>query len=256
MSSRVRSGCVDHPRRVVETQMVVWIASYPRSGNTLFRMLLRYGFGASTFSVFDDPLFFADSAAGVIGHESLPDSPDELAERAELFFIKTHRIPDAGTPHPAIYIVRDGRDSLVSCAHYQMTYGGTSLGRSILRRSAARLQRVAFRRALRKMVFDRRFGGWSMNVTAWHERDARTAVVRFEDLVRDPVGKAAAALAELGVSLEETNEEMPSFESLQTRWPGFFRRGRTGSWRDEMPDDIQGVSWQRHGSAMRMLGYR
>ena len=68
--------------------MVVWIASYPRSGNTLFRMLLRYRFGASTFSVFDDPLFFAGSGARVIGHESLPDSPDELAERAELFFVR------------------------------------------------------------------------------------------------------------------------------------------------------------------------
>ena len=34
--------------------MVVWIASYPRSGNTLLRMLIRYGFGMSTFSVFDE----------------------------------------------------------------------------------------------------------------------------------------------------------------------------------------------------------
>ncbi len=235
--------------------MVVWIASYPRSGNTLFRMLVRYGFGTSTFSVFDDPLFFANGAARVIGHEPLPDTPDELAKRAELFFVKTHRISDARTPYPAIYIVRDGRDSLVSCAHYELTYGGTRLGRSMLRRSPARLQRAAFRRALRRMVFDHRFGGWSMNVTAWHERDARTAVVRFEDLIRDPMGQVAAALAELDLPLEETNEAMPSFKSLQTRWPGFFRRGRIGNWRDEMPEDIHGLFWQRHGSAMRVLGY-
>ena len=233
--------------------MVVWIASYPRSGNTLLRMLIRYGFGMSTFSVFDEPL---NRAAQVIGHESLPDSPNELAKRAELFFVKTHRISDAHTSHPAIYVVRDGRDSLVSCAHYQLTYGGTRLGRSMLRRGPARLQHVAFRRALRKMVFDHRFGGWSMNVTAWHERDAATAVVRFEDLIRDPMGQAAAALAELDLPLEDTTDAMPSFESLQTRWPGFFRRGRTGSWRDEMPKDIQGLFWQRHGSAMRALGYR
>lgn len=236
--------------------MVVWIASYPRSGNTLFRMLVRYGFGTSTFSVFDDPLFFANGAARVIGHESLPDSPDELAKRAELFFVKTHRISDAHTSHPAIYVVRDGRDSLVSCAHYELTHGGTRLGRSMLRRGPARLQRAAFRRALRRMVFDHRFGGWSMNVTAWHERDARTAVVRFEDLIRDPMGQVAAALAELDFPLQETNEAMPSFKSLQTRWPGFFRRGRIGSWRDEMPEDIHGLFWQRHGNAMRVLGYR
>ncbi len=53
------------------------------------------------------------------------------------------------------------------------------------------------------MVFGHRFGGWSMNVTAWHEREARTAVVRFEDLIQDPMGQAAAALAELDLSLEE-----------------------------------------------------
>ena len=60
-------------------------------------------------------------------------------------------------------------------------------------------------------------------------------------------------MAELDLSLEETNEAMPSFESLQTRWPGFFRRGHTGSWRDEVPEDIQGLFWARHGSAMHML---
>ena len=106
------------------------------------------------------------------------------------------------------------------------------------------------------MVFDHRFGDWSMNVTAWHERDGRTAVVRFEDLIRDPIGQVATALAELDLPLEETKEAMPSFKSLQTRWPGFFRRGRIGSWRNEMPEDIHEQFWQRHGNAMRVLGYR
>lgn len=236
--------------------MVVWIASYPRSGNTLFRLLLRYRFGASTYSVFDDPLLVANGAARVIGHESLPASPDELAGQDGLYFVKTHRIQDARTPHPAVYIVRDGRDSLVSCAHYEMTYGGTRVGRLIRRWSPAWVERAAFRRTLRKMVSDRRFGGWSDNVRAWHERGARTAVVRFEDLVRDPQGEVTAALTALDLALGETYEAMPKFESLQGRWPGFFRQGRMGTWRDEMPEDILGLFWRRHGGVMYMLGYR
>ena len=171
--------------------MIVWIASYPRSGNTFFRLLLHDRFDVSTYSVFDDPLFVANGIAPVIGHDSLCGSIDELAQRPELYFIKTHRIQDARTDYPAIYIVRDGRDVLVSCAHYELSYGGTALRRIFADHLPARVRGVIFRRTLRKMVLDNRFGGWSENVNAWHNRDAQTTVVRFEDLIRARVYRSA-----------------------------------------------------------------
>jgi hypothetical protein len=235
--------------------MVVWLASYPRSGNTLVRMLLRYGFGLSTYSVFDDPLLSRQGSATTVGHLPLPDDPEALARRKELYLVKTHRLEDAASPHPAIYIVRDGRDALVSCAHYQLRYGGPRLVRKLLEQLPRAVRDAAFRRALARMVGDTRFGGWSRNVSTWHERSAPTITVRYEDLLGAPLQVLRAACAEVGVGPSGATSDLPSFPSLSERWPGMFRRGVAGAWRDEMPEPIHEAFWRHHGDGMRLLGY-
>jgi hypothetical protein len=235
--------------------MVVWIASYPRSGNTMVRMLLRYGFGLSTYSVFDDPLFAREGSASTIGHLSLPDDPERLARRKELYLVKTHRLEDAASPHPAIYIVRDGRDALVSCAHYQLRYGAPGLVRMLLEQCPRSIRDAAFRRSLARMVRDVRFGGWSRNVTTWHARRGPTVTVRYEDIVQAPLQALRTACAEIGVVPGEPSNDPPSFQSLSERWPGMFRRGVVGAWRDEMPADVHDAFWRRHGEGMRLTGY-
>jgi hypothetical protein len=235
--------------------MVVWIASYPRSGNTLVRMLLRCGLGLSTYSVFDDPLLEQEGSASTVGHLPLPDDPDRLAGRSELYFVKTHRLDDAASPHPAIHVVRDGRDALVSCAHYQMKYGGPRALRALLERSPRWIRGTFFRRALARMVSDVRFGGWSHNIATWHARRATTVMVRYEDLLREPLQTLRIACAQIGVTPSGPENDLPSFESLHLKWPGMFRRGVVGAWRDEMPEDIHDAFWRRHGEGMRLIGY-
>jgi hypothetical protein len=235
--------------------MVVWIASYPRSGNTLVRMLLHYGFGLPTYSVFDDPMLVSDGSADTIGHVSLPDQPDALAHRSALYLVKTHRLEDAASAHPAVYVVRDGRDALVSCAHYQLRHGGSRLTRACLARLPGRVRRVAFRSALQSMVRDTRFGGWSRNVAAWNARAAPTVLVRYEDLVRAPMEVLRDACAKLDVRPSAPARDLPSFQSLSEKWPGMFRRGVAGAWRDEMPQGVQDAFWRYHGDGMRLLGY-
>lgn len=235
--------------------MVVWIASYPRSGNTFVRMLLRYGFGLSTYSVFDDPTLFREGSASTVGHERLPTHPDALAGRAELFLVKTHRLEDAATSHPAILVVRDGRDALVSCAHYQQRYGRPRFLGAWLERFPRSIRTAAFRRALLHMIRDVRFGGWSRNVAAWHGRVAPTVVVRYEELVQAPVDVLRRACERLDIRPNGPPGDLPSFQSLSERWPGMFRRGVAGAWRDEMPEVVQREFWRHHGDGMRLLGY-
>jgi hypothetical protein len=235
--------------------MVVWIASYPRSGNTLVRMLFRYGFGLSTYSIFDDPMLVREGSATTVGHLPLPGDPEELAGGKELYLVKTHRLEDAASPHPAIYIARDGRDALVSCAHYQLRYGGSRLVRRVLERLPRSLRDAAFRRALARMIDDVRFGGWSRNVGTWHARGSPTVTVRYEDLLRAPLEVLRAACTEIGVDARGPSSDLPSFQSLSERWPGMFRRGVAGAWRDEMPDDMHEAFWRRHSDGMRLLGY-
>ena len=35
----------------------------------------------------------------------------------------------------------------------------------------------------------------------------------------------------------------------------FFRRGKVGAWKDEMPEIMQQLFWDLHGETMEKLGY-
>ena len=95
----------------------IWLASYPRSGNTFLRLILNQVFGLRTASVYKAETRSWEVAPGlveIIGHyeEVSPSQPRIEAPR----IVKTHDGPsDEG---PAIYIVRDGRSSIVSYFHY------------------------------------------------------------------------------------------------------------------------------------------
>src|ERR1700736_4487757 len=99
--------------------MIVWIASYPRSGNTFFRTLLHSLYGQNTYSVFNDVFENGEiGGMGVTAHQRKPAPLEELARHEQIYFVKTHAQPSDASP--AIYLLRDGRDSYVSQAHYLM----------------------------------------------------------------------------------------------------------------------------------------
>jgi hypothetical protein len=97
--------------------MIVWLASYPRSGNTFLRIVLDRVYGAHSSVVYD-----TDGVAERLGREfvGFKERADvEAARRDEaIHFIKTHRQRDERVHHEdrVICLVRDGRDALVSYA--------------------------------------------------------------------------------------------------------------------------------------------
>jgi hypothetical protein len=195
--------------------------------------------------------------------EALPPSPNgpwspppelhglpraELLEmirgRSEYFFIKTHRLSEARDPAPAIYIVRDGRDALVSQAHFvehRERFADHSFD-----------ARVA--RLIREGMPNR--SHWSENVRVWRTRPAPTALIRFEDLVVDPVSTVSSAFETLDLPLRGTTGRLPSFAESRAQMPHIFRRGEVGAWREEMPPHLEERFWRLHGDEMRALGYR
>lgn len=42
------------------------------------------------------------------------------------------------------------------------------------------------------------------------------------------------------------HNRVPDFEDLHSKWPSFFRKGKRGSWVDEMPDDLHWLFWDHH----------
>lgn len=90
----------------------VWLASYPRSGNTFLRIVLHHAFGLKSASVYPNDLGGKKALEEFAGHvEHGPDLQARL-KQCGLPLIKTHELPN--DQRPAIYIVRDGRAACVS----------------------------------------------------------------------------------------------------------------------------------------------
>ena len=225
--------------------MVIWLASYPRSGNWLTRLAFWHFFHFPTATIYNNPVGKGQIAA--LAGEVPNTSIEVLDTRSEPYIVKTHDFPRPDD-YPAIYLVRDGRDALVSYAHYILD---TEL------QVAERSYPNEFLRVLREIITSKdQFGGWGPHVLAWMQRKPPTATIRFEDLVADPPAAIEQAMVALGKGAPiRCGESMPTFEYLHSEFPVLFRKGKIGAWRDEMPDDLHELFWEHHREAMVQLKY-
>ena len=232
--------------------MIVWIASYPRSGNTYYRMILYHLCGIETFSIYDDPTLGRIGASGVVGHELLPSSIEDLTRDERIYFVKTHELPSDS--NPAIYLIRDGRDALVSYARYTHSFGKKS-------GKIARLKYLigldSFNQTLQDLIISQRWGGWSNHVLGWtfRRRDGATSAIRYEDLVIDPITWLKKSLEDLQIQSQPDGGRPPDFDDLHHKWPQFFRKGKIGSWQEEMTEDLHEFFWKHHAQGMEAFGY-
>jgi len=231
--------------------MVIYVASYPRSGNTFFRILINRILGKKTYAV--DVLFDQLGITDVIGHEPIPGTIAELNARDDLYFVKTHDLPSDDLP--AIYLMRDGRDAVVSFARWFCSFQPDQSVQGKLKRL---LGRESFDAKLKEVIEGTLFGGWSNNVLAW-ARDRKagaTSVVRFEELISDPLSSFERALSELRVPRPVSSvTSIPTFEELNQLAPEFFRKGRTGGWRQEMAPELCKLFWSIHRQGMEFCQY-
>jgi hypothetical protein len=230
----------------------IWLASFPRSGNTLLRLILKSLYDVGSSSVYakqaGDPNGPEGSAAPAPTASSALLAVATAAHAGpvhDLDFTKTHELDAAEDTTPAVYVARDGRDTYVSYAHFAMqvepaVYAGMS-----------------YTDVLGMLIASPdHFGGWHGHVERWTRRTAPTVVVRYEDLLADPAGTAARACEQLGVTLPAPSGSLPRIEELQEIDPLIFRKGKAGSWRDEMPSELEEHFWKLHGQSMERLGYR
>jgi hypothetical protein len=144
-----------------------YLVSYPRSGSTLVRSYFAILQGVPQLSV------YADDFVGAGGVALAPALQD-------LDLVKSHEWPPGD--EPIVYLVRDGRNAMLS--HLQMTalFGGHGF---------ARLDEV--REAIQWL--DAQEGSWSRHVAAAlaQRRHRPVLFVRYEDIVAAP----EAALAEI-----------------------------------------------------------
>lgn len=235
--------------------MIVWLSSYPRSGNTLLRTAIHQVYGVKTRDLYfpnADPTWTEEMkhAASKVGFESMP-SFEELDSSDEICFIKTHELPT--DVNPAIYVIRDGRDALTSYAHFILaTEMGLQSGED------SEEYKEKFLATLWNLVtLNESFGGWSEHILSWSCRHATTSIVRYEDMLNDPVRTIEIAIKRLGLDKSLTKQtDTFSTDNARLSLPQHFRKGKVGSFRQEMPPDIEREFWKHHGEVMRLMGYR
>lgn len=171
---------------------------------------------------------------------------EAIDARLEPVFVKTHELPGADS-YPAIYLMRDGRDVVVSHARFLLAQEPPIAGAD---------PEELFRKRLNMLIsVTNAFGGWAAHTRAWRHRP-RTAVVRFEDLIAEPEKWITGALAKLDVSISrKPGTRPPTFEELNKKFPAHFRRGKIGAWRDELPADLHDLFCLLYGDILKANGY-
>ena len=221
--------------------MIVWLASYPRSGNTLLRQILRQVFCQETFSRYSEQNNLArfPEVARMVGHVGYEGEWEHFYEKTMLSvdpcFIKTHEYPP--DDQKTIYLVRDGRAATVSFFHFL---------HDLHRHAEVTMASVIEGRT--------RFGSWSGHLEAWHPLERPdTLLLQFENVLLDPcdVIDQLAAFTGLAAKSGWTND----LERLRNRFPGFFRDGSNEKNIAELSPDDEKLFWDVHGGWMRRLGY-
>jgi hypothetical protein len=230
-------------RTTSDNKGIVWLASYPKSGNTWLRVflyhLIRIQNGApreeDEINKLDRVSLYEGRLAAMFSHylgrpvaaasvaevaKARPVVHRAIAERLDRpTFVKTHCafMSVFGTPqvNPSVtvgtvYMVRDPRDVAISLAHH--------LG-VLIDEAIKVMQTPGFgTRNSTEGPFEM-WGTWSEHVASWTRQDDPTRlVVRYEDLVADPAGKFAEVVTHLrqDVSPEVVAEavEASTFETL------------------------------------------
>lgn len=213
--------------------MIVWLASFPRSGNSFFRRISGHIFGRKIYSIYPEKALVN---AGEL---------ERMKKNSGIYLVKTHEMPS--DLFPAIYLVRDGRDSLVSFAWFNLT-SQEDPHREIAEK--------VFIKELSNQIRSNIYGGWSDNVLAWTQRPEQSVLVRFEDLILQPKRVVGNALRCVGLQCQEDeSEKLPSFRELHNQNPYLYRKGKVGGWRTQMPESLHDLFWEKHGTAMEILGY-
>lgn len=225
--------------------MIVWLSSYPRSGNSLLSNLIKHHLGLPVYSIYEEPTYLKDTYI----HLKKEDI-SKAAKSKDIFFVKTHELPDDESP--AIYIVRDGRDAIISYAHYILD-NKINLPEN--------LPPTPFTWALDALINSSdQFGGWGEHVLSWINRSSKTVTIHYEDLLikdnRVGIIKSAINTFSLGPLPFVTEVPLPEFKKYHDQTPNFYRKGEAGSWVVEMPYKYHLRFWERYGHAMQELGYK
>tara|TARA_B100000989_G_scaffold292478_1_gene268467 strand:- start:650 stop:1486 length:837 start_codon:yes stop_codon:yes gene_type:complete len=178
--------------------MIIWLASYPKSGNTLLRSILGSYFYSSDGEIKFNDIYKIEQFPAIKHFKDINiDVSDEKKvfknfinaqihineKNNKLKFLKTHsslakingcNFTDLKNTFAAIYIVRDPRNIVSSFAHHydlnidEATDVMLDSGRWLLRN---------------ELVFKTFLASWNINYNSWKQLKDKVLFIKYEDLI-------------------------------------------------------------------------
>jgi hypothetical protein len=273
---------------------IVWLASYPKSGNTWTRAFLsnltaiiageKDGLSVNSINRFSLGENFTHFYKEVCGFEPKAGDHRRVAENRHrvqeviadqfegLIFCKTHNalIIDRGqsiinfaVTSGAIYIVRNPLDVAISLAHHM----NRSIDHAISVMGTPDLETP-----INELQVHEVWGSWSQHVGTWTRKPHPAIyIMRYEDMLND-AEKTFRGLAqhlllnpnesELALAIKRSSfetlrdqEEKEGFQERPHHTGRFFREGRAGQWKDVLtPQQIHAIV-RTHGEQMQRFDY-
>lgn len=174
---------------------VIWIASYPKSGNTWVRFLAC----SLVFGPLESAAALNQLAPDLHELRAIPEPPEQML-LMKTHFLRSRRLPLLAQTAAAIYVVRDPADVMLSNFHYSQRSGtaGSAAAASLFDRYVDSYIRERGDPRWR----DLGMGSWDENVRSWVDAQSSFPVLllRYEDLLADAAGVAAAIARFLGLA--------------------------------------------------------
>ncbi len=272
---------------------LIWLASFPKSGNTWTRAFIGSVLGFGTIGESGDfPLFTSICSGKFLWSQAFKDQPWPEVDMSMAWrvpyqralsqlvgnsrhFCKTHSrygtvvgndMFAEDVSRYAVVIVRNPFDVAASMANYLTTTpekGAAAMSNAMLTFNNTdnnRLHRISV-------------GGWDVNIVSWlTQQDIPMIVMRYEDIHADPVGEFGRLAREvLGITDEARIRaaiEESSFEKLKAKEQKFgfneaVSKANPFFWKGELYHSLdiftprqQEIIWKVHGHVAEPLGYR
>ena len=228
----------------------VFIVGYPKSGNTWFQHLIS-GVVHGVDARLSPPL---------LANDLVPDVHYNTFYRrySTPMFFKSHHLPRPDYRR-VVYLLRDGRDAMVSYLHFL---------ESTQRRKLDFMELVTTGATHIPCKWHQHVDSWLRNLHA-----AEMIVIKYEDLVSKPVAQLERFCRFINLDRErshlEAAAEAAQFRNLRAKearlglerpeiWPAdkfFFRRGVVGSYKDEMPANVLQAFMSDAAETLQRNGY-
>jgi len=278
-----------------DKKKIVWLASYPKSGNTWFRAFLSYLLFKSdkpfdlnhlqNIPVASSRTLF-DKYTGANSSDLLPSEIENLrpeiykkiAEEADdPVFLKVHdswHLTPSGIPlfhsdytKGVIYIIRNPLDIAVSFSSHL----GIDIASTIKKMNNIKSE-LCFNEEKLYHQFKQHLSDWSGHVRSWTELSGLPVkILRYESMLDDTYTSFKSALEfldinkdtkEIKMAIEQCGfdrlsylERTKGFQEKPISMNAFFRSGKSGIWRDHLKNEHVKSIISSHAAFMERYGY-